>query len=125
MIELKAVVSILCLLGASKKNENVRNLWGDGPLSRPAFKATKSVNRLGSIRCYLRFGAMNTREKRARDKFSHLRNMNVFREKMQIKLQIISKCLHRQKTHSNLWSLPILSIPVIKTRYVEHKTVPS
>ena len=56
MVELKAFFGILYLLGVSKENhENIRNLWSDGPMARPVFKATISVNRFESIRCHLRF----------------------------------------------------------------------
>ena len=63
MIELKAFVGILYLLGVSKGNhENIRNLWSDGPMARPVFKATMFVNRFEIIRCHLRFDSIDTRE---------------------------------------------------------------
>ena len=108
---MKAFVSVLCLFGVNNRNENIRNLWGDGPLSRPAFKATKPVNKFESIHCYLRFDGMNAREKKwAQDKFALYRNVNFFLEKMQIKSQTIIRNLHQQKTHSNLLSIAISSI---------------
>ena len=84
MIELKAFVGILYLLGVSKGNhENIRNLWSDGPMARPVFKATMSVNRFEIIRCHLRFDSIDTRqERRARDKFAPFREIwNFFESK--------------------------------------------
>ena len=84
MIELKAFVGILYLLGVSKGNdENIRNLWSDGPMARPVFKATMSVNRFEIIRCHLRFDLIDTgEERRARDKFAPFRELwNVFESK--------------------------------------------
>ena len=77
MIETKIFVGILDLLGVSKGNhENVRSFWSDGPLLRPVLKATMSVNRFESVRCYLRFDATDTREeRRARDKFAPFRDI--------------------------------------------------
>ena len=84
MIELKAFVGILYLLGVSKGNhENIRNLCSDGPMARPVFKATMSVNRFEIIRCHLRFDSIDTRqERRARDKFAPFRELwNFFESK--------------------------------------------
>ena len=84
MIELKAFVDILYLLGVSKENhENIRNLWSDGPMARPVFKATMSVNRFEIIRCHPRFDSIDTREeRRARDKFAPFREFwNFFESK--------------------------------------------
>ena len=54
MVELKTFFGILYLLGVSKGNhESIRNLWNDGPMARPVFKATMSVNRFESTRCHL------------------------------------------------------------------------
>ena len=77
MIELKAFFGILYLLGVSKGNhESIRNLWSDGPMARPVFQATISVNRFESIYCYLRFDSMDTREeRRALDKFAPFREV--------------------------------------------------
>ena len=61
MVELKAFFGILYLLGVSKGNhESTRNLCSDGPMARPVFKVTMSVNRLENIRCHLRFDSMDT-----------------------------------------------------------------
>ena len=61
MIELKAFAGILYLLGVSKGNhEHIRNLWSDGSMVRPVFKATMSFNRLEIIRCHLRFDSIDT-----------------------------------------------------------------
>ena len=84
MVELKAFFGILYLLGVSKGNhESIRNLWSDGPMARPIFKATISVNRFESIRCHLRFDSMDTREeRRALDKFALFREVwNFFESK--------------------------------------------
>ena len=84
MIELKDFVGILYLLGVSKENhENIRNLWSDGPMARPVFEATTSVNRFEIIRCHLRFDSIDTREeRRARDKFAPFRKLwNFFESK--------------------------------------------
>ena len=84
MVELKAFFGILYLLGVSKGNhESIRNLWSDGSMARPVFKATISVNRFKSIRCHLRFYSMDTREERkALDKFAPFREVwNFFESK--------------------------------------------
>ena len=84
MIELKAFVGILYLFGVSKGNhENIRNSWSDGPMARPVFKATMSVNRFEIIRCHLRFDSIDTREeRRTRDKFAPFREFwNFFESK--------------------------------------------
>ena len=61
MVELKAFFGILYLLGVNKSNhENSRNLWSDGPIARPVFKATMPVNRFEIIHCHLRFESMDT-----------------------------------------------------------------
>ena len=77
MVELKAFFDILYLLGVSKDNhENIRNLWSDGPMARPVFKATMYVNGFESIRCHLRFDLIDTpKEKRALDKFTPFREV--------------------------------------------------
>ena len=84
MVELKAFFGILYLLGVSKSNhESIRNLWSDGPMARPVFKATMSVNRFESICCHLKFDSMDTREeRRALDKFAPFREVwNFFESK--------------------------------------------
>ena len=65
MAELKDFFGILYLLGASKSNsESIRNLWSNGPMARPVFKAIMSVNKFDSICCHLRLDSLDTREKR-------------------------------------------------------------
>ena len=83
LTEMKAFIGLLYLLGVSKGNhENVRKLWSDGPLGRPVFKATMSVNRFEAILCHLRFDNSDTRaERKANDKFAPFREVwNVFVE---------------------------------------------
>ena len=84
MVEQKALFGILYLLGVSKGNhESIRNLWSDGPMTKPVFKATTSVSRFESICYHLRFDSMDTREeRRALDKFSPFREVwNLFESK--------------------------------------------
>ena len=44
-------------------------------MERPVFEATMSVNRFESIRCHLRIDSMDTKEKRALDKFATFREV--------------------------------------------------
>lgn len=68
VLELTAWIGLLLLAGVSKGNhENIREMWKDGPMSRPIFRATMSINRFEEIRKCIRFDDKDTRSERAGD----------------------------------------------------------
>ena len=71
MVELKAFFGILHLLDVNKgSRENIRDLWSDGPMARPVFKATMSVNRLKySLASEIWFNGCTRKEKSSRHSF--------------------------------------------------------
>lgn len=76
-IEFDAFVGLLILFGVTKGNhENLRDSWSDGPLSRPVFKATMSVNRFESILRHIRFDESDSRRSRRQtDSFAPFRDI--------------------------------------------------
>ena len=100
MVELKTFFGILYLLGVSKGYyESIKNLWSNGPMARPFFKATMSVNRFESICCHLIFDSMDTREeRRALDKFAPFREVwNFFESKCRKNYQPSAElCIDKQ-----------------------------
>ena len=76
-LEFDAFMGLLILFGVTKGNhENVRDAWSDGPLARPIFKATMSINRFESILRHIRFDESDTRQSRRQtDKFAPFRDM--------------------------------------------------
>jgi hypothetical protein len=65
LVELKALLGLLISIGASKgRNENVSDLWQEGPFSRPFFRAVMGRNRFQWLLRSLRFDNKETRAER-------------------------------------------------------------
>ena len=77
VIELKAAIGLLFLMGLLGKNKlNMRQLWENSPIQAPIFKATMSRDRFETILSVLRFDNQSTREiRRERDKFAAIRDI--------------------------------------------------
>jgi hypothetical protein len=68
LVELKALFGLLISIGTTKgRNENVRDLWHDGPFSRSFFRAVMSRNRFEVLLLCIRFDDKRSREERRRN----------------------------------------------------------